>query len=154
MKLEFKKFQQTDYLEYAAWFVEPELNRRLGPMDQDWLDAVLAEPEAEGVTWAIFRNAELVAVVETVFDPTKHLSAVISAIAVKPALRHQGIGTAVLQTLLTMHHTKGIAKHVADVAQDNETARRLLERVGFVLTASELDEHGYLEFRYSYVMAG
>ncbi len=42
MELVFRRFQQTDYPEYAAWFVDAELDRQLGPMDQAWLDAVLA----------------------------------------------------------------------------------------------------------------
>lgn len=36
---ELRRFHETDYPVYAAWFVDPELNRRLGPMDQAWLDA-------------------------------------------------------------------------------------------------------------------
>jgi len=150
MKLAFKKFQQAYYPEYAAWFVDPELNRRLGPMDQEWLHAVLAEPEAEGITWAVFRDDELVAVIETVFDPDDQRSAVIMATAVKPTLRRQGLGTAVLQRLLAMHQTKSIDAHLAYVAQDNESARRLIEQVGFVQTTVEPDEHGYLEFQCNY----
>ena len=49
MHLEFRRFQEEDYPEYASWFTDPELNRRLGPIDQDWLEAVLCESESEGV---------------------------------------------------------------------------------------------------------
>jgi len=147
MELEFRRFQQGHYPAYAAWFVDPELDRWLGPMDQEWLDAVLAEPATEGITWAVFRDEALVAVIETVFDPQGHLPAGITAIAVKPSLRRQGIGGAVLHKLLALHHAQGIDAHVAYVAQDNESARRLVEGVGFAPTAAEADEHGYLEFR-------
>jgi len=150
MHLEFRRFEKNYYSEYVTWFADPELDRRLGPMDQAWLDAVLAEPEAAGITWAVFCDAELVAVVETGFDPEGQALAIIMAIAVKPALRHQGLGATVLQKLLALHHEQGIDKHIAYVAQDNAPARRLIERVGFVITSSEPDEHGYLEFRRSY----
>ncbi|MEZ4730437.1 MAG: GNAT family N-acetyltransferase [Caldilineaceae bacterium] len=153
MKLTFRQFQEADYPEYASWFVDADLNHRLGPMDQAWLDAVLTEPAAQGITWAILREAEFVAVIETVFDPDGHLPAGIPAIAVKPSLRGQGIGTAVLHQLLALHHAQGIEQHIAYVAQDNVSARRLVECVGFVQTDAEPNEHGYLEFQHHSVMA-
>lgn len=149
MTLEFRRFQADYYAEYATWFADIELNRRLGPMDQEWLDSVLAEPAAEGITWAVFRDAELVAVIETGFDPQGQLPTVILGIAVKPSLRRQGIGKAVLQKILALHYAQGRHEHIAYVAQDNQSARRLIESIGFVSTGSEPDEHGYLEFRYS-----
>ena len=73
MDLAFKRFRREDYDEYASWFVDPEMNRHLGPMDEFWLEAVLSQPESAGVTWAVFRGLELVAVVETVFDSEQRL---------------------------------------------------------------------------------
>jgi hypothetical protein len=52
MNLELKRFQQEHYAEYASWFVDHELNQHLGPIDQEWLDEVLAQPESAGNTWA------------------------------------------------------------------------------------------------------
>ena len=49
-------------------------------MDQHCLDAVLSEPEFEGATWAAFRGAELVAVIETGFDPQDVSMASVKAI--------------------------------------------------------------------------
>lgn len=147
MTLEMKRFQEADYPEYAAWFADPELNRQLGPMGADWLDAILSEPESEGVTWAVFRDSELVAVVETVFDPQGQWPAAISGVAVKPALRRQGLGVAVLQHVLALHNSRGINEHIAYVAADNLAGRRCLEKVGFLVTAPQPNEHGYLEFR-------
>jgi len=60
-KFELKQFQPEYFAEYASWFVDPELNRQLGPMDPAWLEVVLSQPESAGVTWAAFRGMELVA---------------------------------------------------------------------------------------------
>lgn len=79
------------------WFVDPELDRWLGPLDEEWLGAVLSEKEAEGATWAVFRAGTFVAVAEAVFDSESEL-AVISGLAVKPDLCRQRIGTEFLRT--------------------------------------------------------
>lgn len=147
MNLRFKRFQREYYSEYASWFIDPELNRRLGPMGKDWLNAVLCEPESEGITWAVFRGAELVAVVETVFDPQNELPAGIPAVATKPTLRGQGIGTVVLQHIIALHKSRGITEHIVCVSVDNAVGRRCVEKVGFVPVASEPDKYGYIEFR-------
>ena len=146
MKLELKRFQQEHFAEYASWFVDPELNSHLGPIDQEWLDAVLSQPETAGVTWAIFRYRELVAVVETVYDPENHRSAAITAIAIKPGLRRQGIGTNVLRMILSVHKDKGITQHIAYISLHNLAGQRFVTKAGFVPVASEPDEHGYIEF--------
>lgn len=148
MDFGLKRFQQEHYAEYASWFADPELKRHLGPIDQEWLDAVLSQPESAGVTWAVFRHRELVAVVETVFDPENNLRAAITAIAVKPSLRRQGIGTSVLRLILSLHKSKGIAEHVAYISLQNLGGQRWATRAGFVPVTSEPDERGYIEFRH------
>jgi GNAT superfamily N-acetyltransferase len=149
MNLQLKRFQREHYSEYASWFGDPELNRCLGPMDTDWLNAVLSEPEAAGVTWAVFRGPECVAVVETVFDPQKRLPVAITALATRPALRRQGIGTAVLELILSRHERQGITEHVAYIWRDNPSGQRCAEKAGFVPVTSEANERGYIEFRHS-----
>jgi GNAT superfamily N-acetyltransferase len=148
MNLEFKRFQGEYYSEYASWFVDLELNRQLGPMDNDWLEAVLSEPESEGFTWAVFRGAELVAVVEVIFGPNTQAPTVIASVAVRPDLRRQGLGTAVLQKILSLGQIKGRVEHRAYVSFENQAARRYMEKLGFVPVASIPDDHGYIEFRY------
>jgi len=147
MDLEFKHFRQEHYPEYASWFTDPDLNRWLGPMDTAWLDAVLCEPQSVGVTWAVFRDAALVAVVETCFDLQDPLVCYIRAIATKPALRGSGIGTAVLQHLFDRHARQGIAKHTTYISTHNPGSIRFFERLGFVRTTSEPNAHGYAEWR-------
>jgi GNAT superfamily N-acetyltransferase len=148
MDLEIKRFRRGHYPEYASWFVDPELNRHLGPIDMDWLHAVLSQSEAEGATWAVFHDGDLVAVIGTVFDPQNQFPSVISAIAVKPSLRRQGIGTAVLQRILLLDQCKGSVEHMAYISAENPAGQRCLFKAGFAPMASEPNEHGYLAFRY------
>jgi ribosomal protein S18 acetylase RimI-like enzyme len=144
MKLELKRFQQEFYAEYASWFADPDLNHHLGPMDQEWLDVVLSQAEWEGITWAVFHDLELVAV----FDPEHRLLAAVTALAIKPGLRRQGIGTSVLQQVLSLHKSKGIIEHVAYVSIYNSGGRRCLEKAGFTAVTAEPNEYGYIMFRH------
>lgn len=148
MKLTFQRFQEQDFQAYALWLVDPEQDRWLGPMGQEWLEAVLSEEESEGATWAVFRAGMLVTVAETAFD-LKGNRAAVTALAVRPKLRKQGIGTA-LEELLDVHRREGLLEDVAFVREDNRTAQRCLERVGFMPVTPEPNENGYLEFRYDW----
>jgi len=147
MELVFRHFRQEHYREYAAWFADADLARWLGPMDTDWLDAVLSEPDSEGVTWAVFRGEELVAVVETCFDPRDASLAYIRAIAVKPALRRQGIGSVLLLQLFDLHAQQGITAHITFISIRNPGSIRFLERLSFGRTPTEPNERGYAEWR-------
>lgn len=147
MNLVFKRFEREYYPEYESWFSDPYLNRQLGPMDEDWLDAVLSEPPSEGATWAVFRGNEMVAVLECVFDPSRKLPAGITALATKPDLRQGGIGTAVLQTILALHSGQGIIEHVAYISKNNQAGQRCFEKSGFMPVTPEPDENGYIEYR-------
>ena len=148
MHLEFKRFQREYFAEYIAWFADPELNRHLGPMDQEWLEAVLAQPESAGDTWAVFRDEEMVAVVETMFDPENNLPTVITAIATKPDRRRQGIGSTVLREIISLHNRQGRVDHVAYISIDNPVGRACAEKAGFVPIKSQPDERGFIEYRH------
>jgi ribosomal protein S18 acetylase RimI-like enzyme len=119
----------------------------MDPADPSWIDATLAQPEAEGVTWAVFRDGTFVTVVETVFDSEAPGRAYIPAIAVRPDLRGQGLGRAVLQALLARHASQGLVEHIVFIAQDNDSGRRLAEAAGFIRTSDSPNEHGYLTYR-------
>jgi RimJ/RimL family protein N-acetyltransferase len=145
--LELRAFAREDFAEFASWFADPELNRRLGPMDDAWLDLTLSGGEQPGdETWALFRGGQLVAVVEALIDPQGG-SHTIGGVATKPSLRRQGIGTAALQRILAEHDRRGIVEHTARVAADNQPGRRCAAKAGFVPLDSQPDAHGYLDLR-------
>jgi L-amino acid N-acyltransferase YncA len=86
--------------------------------------------------------------VTTAFDPEGELPVGITSIGIKPALRRQGLGTAVLQQLLARHRSQGIHEHIAFVHIDNIAGRHCLAKVGFVADeATGPNEHGYVRFR-------
>jgi L-amino acid N-acyltransferase YncA len=90
----------------------------------------------------------MVAVVTTAFDSEGKLPAGITSIGIKPALRRQGLGTAVLQQLLARHQSQGIHEHIAFVHIDNIAGRHCLAKVGFVADdETGPNEHGYVRFR-------
>jgi RimJ/RimL family protein N-acetyltransferase len=149
MELEFQRFESEHYAEYASWFVDAVLNRYLGPMDDEWLEATLSGPESAGVTWAVFRGKEMVAVIETVFDPENHLPAAITALATKPSLRRQGIASTALQQILELHQNKGIAAHLTYIHKDNLAAQRCAQKVGFIRSVTPPSELDMLEFRHN-----
>src|SRR5262245_56646821 len=108
MDLEVRSFATEDFAEYASWFADAALNRCLGPMDEAWLELVASGGEVAGdETWAVFRHGQLVAVVEALVGTDDESSHMISAVATKPALCGQGIGTAALQGVLDMHKRRG-----------------------------------------------
>jgi len=149
MELAFSRFRREYYQEYAAWFSDPELNRQLGPLDEDWLSAVLSEQAAEtGDTWVVFLSMEMVGVVSTVFDPENRFRAGITEIAVKPTRRRQGLAKAILKKLLSDHHDQGIISHVTYIKATNEVSRHLFEGLGF-MAQSEPDRNGFIEYRHS-----
>ena len=144
MELEFRRFQKKDFQAYALWFTDPEQDRWLGPLDREWLEAVLSEGE-EGVTWTVFRDEVFVAVAETAFDPEGGRAAV-TTLQPNPASQ-TGYRYDCFEELLDWHRREGVRKHIAFVHEDNRTARRCLERVGFELSSAQPNEYGYLEFR-------
>lgn len=147
MDLSFKRFQREYYQEYASWFLDPELNHRLGPMSEYWLSSILSQEEEKGITWVIFLNHEMVGVVETEYDPQQILPVAIKAIAIKPTRRRQGLAKAILEKLLSDHYSKGIQSHCAYIKKTNEASRHLFEGLGFMVV-SEPDQNGFIELRH------
>ena len=143
-ELRFERFSREHYDDYLGWFADEELNRRLGPMDDEWLTAILEESEEQGITWAVFVSSELVGVIETVFSPG--MPCAITAIAVKPARLQQGLASSMLRRLFSDYEARGIETYLAYVEQTNVAASRLLINVGFRAVSAPNDK-GYVEFR-------
>ncbi len=144
IELRFERFSKEHFDDYLSWFADAELNRRLGPMDDEWLTAILDESEEQGMTWAVFASSELVGVIETVFSSS--FPCAITAIAVKPSRLRQGLGRSMLQRLFSDYEARGIESYLAYVEQTNVAANRLLIQEGFQAVSAPNDK-GYVEYR-------
>src|SRR5262249_55078432 len=98
--VQFRKFTRADFPEYKSWFMDPELNRQLGPMDDEWLEYVLNEQD--GAQYTIFRDDEIVAVLGILLPDERRPDYYITDLAVKPSLRGQRIGSGTLQKLFEL----------------------------------------------------
>ncbi|SIQ18372.1 GNAT family N-acetyltransferase [Aquipseudomonas alcaligenes] len=127
-----RPFLRDDFAEYRSWYNDPQLNKQLGPMDEEWLEYVLNDSDGEQLCF--FEKSRMVAVVGLAEDP--HVGAwVISDIAVNPALRGQGIGRRALELLLKHPRYQYQRVWQAYVMEDNSAARIFFARLGWLCVA-------------------
>ena len=144
MKLKILKFKTEDFEEYKSWYKDSDLNKELGPMDQEWLDYVLKEKD--GREYSVFSGGKLVAVAGIKFPDSKHPYYFITSIAVKPSFKRQGIGSQVLQYLMKLHPLKSRQFWKAVINIRNIKARSFLEKNGWICKSEKPDEHGMITF--------
>lgn len=129
--MEMRPFVREDFETYRLWFVDPVLDRELGPMDHDWLEYVLSEsPPKE---FCFFENDKLVAVIGTESPEPETASWYITAIAVDPARKRQGIGRRAVETLIENHSTQTSAPQewIAFVSKTNIGARSFFRELNW-----------------------
>ena len=124
--MELRKFSADDWIWVQEWFRDPLLDRELGPMDTDWLEAVLAE--SNGVQFVATIQSEPVCLIGCVWGNDQHPSHFITDIAVAPSLRGQGLASPILQQVLDWPGHPPIAKWTAFVNPRNAAAQSLLRK--------------------------
>lgn len=127
-RLQVRRFAAEDFPVYRRWYADPLLDHQLGPMDDDWLDSVLTDPQQEA--WSAFVAGQLVAVIGLSFDPETNFW-VITDIAVDPARRRQGLGRTALQALLAYPELAGRKHWRALVADDNPQSQAFFTALGW-----------------------
>ena len=142
MTLLFSKFTKKDFPEYKAWYEDAELNMRLGPMDDAWLEHVMNE--TDGCQYSVFHDKELVAVIGFKFPDSKHPAYFITDFAMKPNLRNKGIGSEILHELIKQHPLKPRQTWKAFVDIRNPRAKTFFEKNGWVCLSETPDKHGML----------
>ncbi len=128
-KLEFRKFETQDFLEYKAWFEDSKLKQAIGFVDEDWLKHILQDKE--GVELAVLIESELIAVIGIKFPSENNKSYAITNIAVKPNLRNSGIGSRVLNALLDRTKLLDGEFWICYVDFKNKTAQQFFEKNGW-----------------------
>ena len=153
--LTFTPFKKEDFPEYLSWFQDPELQERLGPMEEEdeWLTYALNQQqgltEFAGGTYSVFEHEKLVAVVGVEYPDQKIPTYGISSIAVNPMLRGSGLGKRILQGIMKLHPLKNGQHWIAYVDEKNQQAKSFFEHNGWKCAREIPDHHGMylLEYR-------
>ncbi|MEB4614072.1 GNAT family N-acetyltransferase [Leucobacter sp. M11] len=135
--LRLRPFRREDYPWYRAWYDDAELDAQLGPMDEEWLTAVLTESTGEqlvAVETAGPRAGEPAAVVGIVWGIPEHPEHTISDLAVCPALRRTGVGQRVIAALAEHRFGAPARGLIAYVDPDNPGARAFFAGLGWAHT--------------------
>lgn len=137
MNPRIRRFTRDDFVQYRSWYADPALNEQLGPMDEDWLAAVLGDKE--GMQYSYFENERLVAVLGISLHPVE-LAWVLTDIAIDPALKRQGIGQRALRAVMAIEPREHGDSWMAYVMPDNLPACRFFAALGWPCTAPGPDD--------------
>ena len=139
MNIEHRPFRRDDFEDFRSWFADDRIQNSLGPLDQEWLDCVLAEqPPAQ---FSFFVNNELVAVAGIVRPNHEHPYFVITDLAVHPTKQRTGIGASVVQILQNHFQiSDGLNSWKAFVALDNLGAQEFFSNLSWNRCANKDDE--------------
>lgn len=136
-----RPFVAPDWAWTVEWFRDDAINAALGPLDQEWLDAVLSD---EGtVQLVVETEGTPVGLVGIAWDPNGDAH-VITDIAVTPRTRRRGLGKTVLAAATAWPQHPRARGWVAFVDPSNRGARAFFEAIGW---ASEGLEDGMYRFR-------
>ncbi len=144
-RLSLHPFQESNYPAYKSWYQDPQLNKALGPIDEEWLNHILHSDEGQEL--AVFSGSELVAVVGITNTHKDYDFRAITNIAVKPALRNQGLGSQVLALLLKEVPLEAGEFWVAYVDYDNPSAQAFFAKEGWQRIEEEGEDMLRFEFR-------
>lgn len=127
--LDVRRIARADWEWISAWFDDAELDRWLGPMDQEWLEHVLSD--REGVQLVVESGEGVpVALMGCAWDPsgTRHG---VTDIAVNPRLRRSGIGRQSLAAAITWDAHPPTDGWMAFVDPDNDAAFHFFSTAGW-----------------------
>lgn len=129
---------RADWPWVQAWFTDATLDRELGPLDEEWLEHVLADQE--GVELVVTDGAgAAVALVGVAWDPDGEAHG-ITDLAVDPGRRRAGLGGHALAVVLAWPGHPPAAGWVAFVDPDNAPAFAFFTRQGWVHDGLDEDE--------------
>lgn len=138
-------FEQHHFKEYQSWFTEPTLAQFLGPLDEEWLTAVLSEKD--GAQYAFVADGLLIGVVGLKFPVPDHPYYVLTDIAVNPKQYQQGWGSKILRGLLRRYPLDGQQYWLCFIDVTNTAALAFVKKHGWT-EDREQSEAELLAFRY------
>ncbi|MGB3481420.1 MAG: GNAT family N-acetyltransferase [Mycobacterium sp.] len=132
---------RADWGWISAWFGDEELNRRLGPLDDEWLEHVLSE--TEGVQLVVNgADGTPAALAGCAWDGSGSEHA-ITDLAVCPRMRRSGIGRRALLSVVTWAGHPPTKGWVAYVDPDNPGAFEFFSANGWRLDGLDDGMHRF-----------
>lgn len=125
MQIIFRPLTDNDLPQLRAWFADAELSRRLSFPSDEWFAYVTAGADAR--CWVALNAGRIVAAIQV-----DHESSEVGYLdlAVRPSLRGQGIGTAVLAAFLS-GPGRAYATLEGRIEPDNAASLACCRRCGF-----------------------
>lgn len=136
-RLRLRPFLREDFEWFAPWFADPELDAQLGPIDAEWLEAVLGDTRGEQLVAEESdgpRAGEAVAVIGLVWAGPGHPEITVSDLAVRPELRRSGVARRVLDALSERDFSDPGHGLLAYVDPENPAAQALFTGLGWAHT--------------------
>lgn len=145
MSLAFREPSQDDCETINAWFIDPELSRRLNSYVPfiDWIRLTKKLTGRSG--YVCCEGARLIGV----FDLERYPDQTASfAYFIDPALRGQGYGRDMLRAFLSSPLMAGIVSLSGGCETDNEASIRCLVACGFLPSSNTPDADGFVNYVY------
>lgn len=141
--MELRKIRAADWDWIQQWFLDEDLNRELGPLDQEWLDHVLSA--ADSIQLVAEQDKRPVALIGCVWGDGGDLPHAITDIAVDPALRGTGQAKAIVQAVLAWPGHPPARRWVAFVFPENTRACHFFESLGWehVALVDQMNEYEF-----------
>lgn len=129
-----RHFERKDFEAYRSWYADPDLNRELGPMDEQWLEHVMNETPRR--QYSFIEDEVLVAVIGTEGPRPNETAWFITDIAVHPDKKRNGIATQAINMLIEKHreYSPHPESWIAWVDAKNSAALDFFQRQGWNLS--------------------
>ena len=147
--LVFTPLNESGLSVIRSWFNDPELKHRIEYPTDIWFHFVSTEPNI--YSWIIEEDDRPVGQLQLDVDDSQ---TGYIGIYVNPALRRQGYGKRILQSLFARPEVAPLNKIMAPAEIDNLASQACLKSVGFLQEESELEEDGFFSFVYMSANAG
>ncbi|MEY9333835.1 RimJ/RimL family protein N-acetyltransferase [Pseudomonas protegens] len=139
--MKLRRLIREDWAWIQDWFKDPQLNQELGPLDQEWLDAVMNEDN--GIQLVAIEDNQPVALIGCAWHPAPHELHGITDIAVSPAYKKQGLGRNALYETIKWSGHPPCSGWVAFVSPQNAEAEAFFSSVGWKYTGLDDEMHRF-----------
>ncbi|MEL6683162.1 MAG: GNAT family N-acetyltransferase [Pseudomonadota bacterium] len=128
-QIKLRRVRREDYSWIKHWFADPWLDQALGPIDEAWMDHVLAAHDGVELVGEV--DDAPVAMIGLVWAKVGQPLHAVTSLAVHPAKRRCGYGRQILIAALQWHEIPKAAGWMAYVDDDNHPPAQMLRSMGW-----------------------